>query len=452
MLRLERISRMTLAALALLANSCLAIDVDLTRFGPARYVPDIESPNVAREAFFGVPGDARLLVTLDASARPQGVRIGLNGKEVWSLDAAGKVGSFEVPVRLAETNALRVELTGLDGAPVTVRVKQRADVDLSLSGRIHFNVNTNDYAATREFYRHLGFVRGLGPFPETNILPVSHGVGILKPYRMYAEIVCLGEPGNSFDNLLIPTGRFIDMIEWKDPRTEAPAYPNINHPGIARLTLASSDLDADVRNMKAHGAPFLSEPVRRADGARFAIMRDPSGIFVELREEPGAQPVEYEGSHVTEVRQLTINVHDFERSRAFYRMLGFERGDALPETESAEVARAMGLDAPYRVRAELMRHRGDGSRIELVEWLAPRDGAPPYPRPIIHPGMQRINYAVDDLVGDIAKLKAQGVRFLSDIAACCEGDQSRMGFIAFYDPDGNFIQMMGAIEPGVKTP
>jgi catechol 2,3-dioxygenase-like lactoylglutathione lyase family enzyme len=152
-------------------------------------------------------------------------------------------------------------------------------------------------------------------------------------------------------------------------------------------------------------------------------------------------------SYVSAVRQLSVNVSDFERSREFYKMLGFTRGERLPGTESLEVAKAMGLEQPYEINAELIKHATDDSNIELTEWKSPRDLTPPHPHPVNHLGMQRINYATTDLEGDIAKLKAQGVKFLSPIAPCCSGDSSTFGFILFFDPDGNFFQLMGAIEP-----
>lgn len=433
----------------------VAAEVELTRFGPRQYVPDSVTPNVARDAFFGVPGPARLVVQRTGGADeplPE-VTIELNGRRVWSSRAASPASrEYTVPVTLVENNAIRVELTGEGGSPISVRVRQPAKTELTLLGRVHFNVNTNAYAWTREFYRRLGFVHAIGPFPETNTLVMSHSVGLRQPYRMHAELIYLGQDEIDPTRLTVPTGRFIDIIEWKEPRNEQPAYARVNNLGIVKVTLSTTNLDADMASLRAIGTSFLSAPATRADGARFVIARDPAGTFVELRQEPGVTPVLLNGSYVQEVHHLTINVSDFERSREFYRMLGFTRGEKLPETESVEVARAMGFDVPYRVRAELLTHEQDGSRIELVEWLEPRDLTPPHAPPINHPGIHRINYASRDLAGDVARLEAQGVRFLSRIAPCCEGDQSRMGIALFGDPDGSFLQLMGGIEPAARGP
>ena len=441
---------------AIYSDFGFAVDVDLTRFGPQEYSPDILTPNVHRDAFFGVPGEARLIVTTNSGAesvtKPVGAQISLNGVRVFSNASLEQNDDpIEVPVQLLETNSIRVELDGVEGTGIIVRVKQRAQVNLGLTGRVHFNINVANFKSSREFYRHLGFADAIGPFPETNTIAVARGVGVKKLYRMYAEILYLGRLGEEPLDLLKPTGRMIDMIEWKDPHNNSPAYPNLYNLGITRVTFTTTDLDADMDTMLASGTNFLSAPAKHADGSRFAVGRDPDGTFFELREPPGSVSQLVNDSHVTDIHHLTINVSDFERSREFYRMLGFTGGTDLPETGSMEVARAMGLDQPYRVRAEMMEHAGDGSRIELVEWQQPRDLTPPHPYPINHYGIQRINYATTDLANDIAKLKAQGVTFLSPVAPCCEGDASTFGFVLLFDPDGNFFQLMGAIVPEKKN-
>jgi catechol 2,3-dioxygenase-like lactoylglutathione lyase family enzyme len=321
-----------------------------------------------------------------------------------------------------------------------------------ITGRIHFNINTNDYARTREFYRVLGFAHSIGGFPETNTLIMAQSLGMSAPYRMHAELFYLGPPDIDPATLTEPTGRMIDLIQWKEPANTAPAYSAVNRLGFARAVLSTSDLDADMAALGAFGTQFLGPPATRADGSRFAIARDPAGTFVELREEPGARPVLTNGSHVTAVHSIALNVSNFARSRAFYRRLGFTKREKLPVTESIEVARAMGLEAPFRRRGELLRHERDGSAIELIEWLKPRDSAPPYPAPINHPGIHRINYASTDLAADVARLKALGVRFLSPIAPCCTGDASRMGIIIMEDPDGAFVELLGAITPPGSAP
>ena len=446
---------MSLLFFSAAAVNVAAIEVDLTRFGPELYSPDIVTPNVHRDAFFGVSGKASLIVLVDddieASDEESNATIQINDENVFSLSNSELVNSrAEIPIVLKENNSIRVELTGVEGPSIEVKVKQHASIDLSITGRVHFNLSVANFQTTREFYRKLGFVDALGPFPSTNTIEVSRGVGMNQLYDMYAEVIFHGKIGPEPMDLLVPTGRFVDMIEWKIPRNEAPAYAHLYHLGINRIVMTTTDLDADMASLKTLGTEFLSQPATRQDGSRFVIAKDPDGTFVELYEPNGSEPKRINGSYVSDIRNLTINVSDFERSRAFYRMLGFTSGSDLPVTEDVSVARAMGLNKPYTVQAELMRHQADDSKIELVEWQDPRDLTPPHPHPANHYGMQRINYATTDLEGDVAKLKAEGIQFLSPIAPCCSGDTSTMAFVLFFDPDGNFFQLLGAIEPSAK--
>ena len=107
----------------------------------------------------------------------------------------------------------------------------RGDHALNLTGRIHLNVNTNDYKASRAFYRALGFAQAIGPFPETNTLEMAHSMGMAEPYRMYAEIIYLGEDVIDPTRLHEPTGRMIDLIQWYEPQNTAPAYGAMNRLG-----------------------------------------------------------------------------------------------------------------------------------------------------------------------------------------------------------------------------
>ena len=316
---------------------------------------------------------------------------------------------------------------------------------LHITGRIHFNINVSDFERSRSFYRLLGFTDGVGGFSETNTLAVAQAVGFDAPYRLHAELAYLGHlPADPID-LTLPTGRFIDLVEWLEPRRPEPPYENLNHLGMTRFALATTNIDADVAYLSAHGVQFLSNPVERADGGRFVILKDPDGTFIELIELPGTRQPAMQGIHVTAVRHVNLNVRDFARAKAFYERLGFVEVSALPPTDRLEVAEAMGFDAPYKIRGAIMEHRADGAAIELVEWLEPRDDEPPYAPPINHLGIHRMNWASEDIAADTQVLEDEGVQFLSPIAPCCTGDTSTFGIVVFQDPDGIFNQLMGSL-------
>jgi catechol 2,3-dioxygenase-like lactoylglutathione lyase family enzyme len=98
-----------------------------------------------------------------------------------------------------------------------------------------------------------------------------------------------------------------------------------------------------------------------------------------------------------------------------------------------------------------MSHRIDGAKIKLNQWIKPASMGVPYPAPLTHLGLHRINWASTDVEADMALLKSHGIKFLSPIAPCCEGAASTFGFAIFEDPDGIYNQIMGTIKPSVLS-
>lgn len=152
---------------------------------------------------------------------------------------------------------------------------------MHVTGILHVNVNCSDYERSRAFYEALGF-RVLWEVPERGTPDVAAAVG-MAPYRVRGALMALGDAGH-------PT--LIDLLEWKEPRDAAAPYPHLYHLGIARIALTTSDLDADVAELKARGVELLSEPARLAGpGAgttRFVCFKDPDGTVLELVETTAA--------------------------------------------------------------------------------------------------------------------------------------------------------------------
>lgn len=144
---------------------------------------------------------------------------------------------------------------------------------------------------------------------------------------------------------------------------------------------------------------------------------------------------------VNGVLHVNINCSDFERSRLFYERLGFRVLMEVKPHGEGDVAAAVGLEPSYEVRGALMAH-ADGFVIDLLEWRTPRDSTPPYER-LNHLGLARLAFTTADLDGDVAKLKAAGVGFLSERPGAVPdpfGGTTR--FIAFRDPDGTVLELV----------
>jgi catechol 2,3-dioxygenase-like lactoylglutathione lyase family enzyme len=392
-------------------------------------------------SFFGVAGPARVIVTAQ-SGEPV-VTVRLNGVDVLDGQALRQTPSLEIPVELAEANTIAVSVRGGDGAAASVRVKQRADVTLNVISWVHFNTNVSDFDEARAFYGMLGFETMFG-FPDTNTLAMAHALGIQTPTAYDGS---RGEEAGGYllhGELVGPDGFWggvIDLIEFTIPRNEQPPYAGLNHLGMARAVMHTADISAAYAQLEASGVNFISPPATRSDGTRFAVFTDPDGTYYELVESEGADG-ELAEKPVIGVGRVNVNVSDFERSEAWYRMFGYVATARLPSTDSAEVAAAMGFDAPYEIDGAVLSHEVDGSEIELVQWLKPYDPEPAYPPPVSHLGIHRMALLTSDIEADVAALQAQGVEFISEITPCCSGPDSSGTIVLFYDPDGTVVELV----------
>lgn len=145
---------------------------------------------------------------------------------------------------------------------------------MNINGMAHLNINCSDLTRSRKFYEALGFkmiwqVDGPPAGPG-----VAEAVGF-DDYDIKGGLMALEG-----------TSVVIDLLEWTAPHDASPPYERLNHLGLARLALTTSDLDADVAELKAMSVEFVSEPASLAgpDGppVRFVCFKDPDGTIVEL--------------------------------------------------------------------------------------------------------------------------------------------------------------------------
>ncbi len=416
------------------------VTVDFTRY-LAHF--STESPDL-QGSFVGTPGEALLIVACDQDAS---LTIQLNGQEVLNPGSSTVCSKGqEIPVTLVADNTIAMVHGESTVGSASVRVKQKADIRLHVLSRVHFNTNVSDFAAAREFYGKFGFTT-LSGFPDTNTQAMARAIGIETPtsydgskgewaggYLLHGELIGLGFLSGA-----------IDLIEFTIPRSEEAPYAQINHLGMARAALQTTNLDADYQYLSGKGVRFLSAPTSRSDGTRFVIFTDPDGTYYELSEVPSNGDDVKDGvadTHLVGFGPLSVNVSDFERSRAWYQMFGFEVTQSLPAAESAEVAQAMGFDEPFNIEGATLTHEVDGSTMELVQWMSPYNPEGTYPIPVNHLGIHRTALATTDIAADVATLKAQGVEFVSPVTPCCSGPDASGSIVAFYDPDGTIVELV----------
>jgi catechol 2,3-dioxygenase-like lactoylglutathione lyase family enzyme len=137
---------------------------------------------------------------------------------------------------------------------------------------------------------------------------------------------------------------------------------------------------------------------------------------------------------------VNINCSDFDISLAFYRRLGFELVAMVPETNTPEVAAAVGMP-PYRVRGGILHLPGESTLIDLLQWVEPTDPSPPYDH-LYHLGLARIALRTTDLDADMAELTEMGVRFVAEPAVVEWEGQPTSRIVCFCDPDGTVLELV----------
>ena len=146
--------------------------------------------------------------------------------------------------------------------------------------------------------------------------------------------------------------------------------------------------------------------------------------------------------NITGLVHVNINCSNYERSKTFYEMLGFKEYWSVPETNTAEVANAVGMES-YRVKGSLMSLSDAENRtvIDLLECQAPRDESPPYSN-LYQPGLARIAFSTDNIDADYEILKKSGIEILSDPVKVQISKNSYSKFFCFKDPDGTFLELV----------
>jgi catechol 2,3-dioxygenase-like lactoylglutathione lyase family enzyme len=148
---------------------------------------------------------------------------------------------------------------------------------MNIKGLVHVNINCSDFDRSVKFYELLGFQK-VFEVPAKNSKEVAAAVG-MPPYTVKGALLMLLNSETPF---------MIDLLEWQEPSDNNPPYPHLYHLGIARIALATDDLDSDVTFLKSQGVEFLSDPATvKLEGqseTRFVCFKDPDGTVLELVE------------------------------------------------------------------------------------------------------------------------------------------------------------------------
>jgi lactoylglutathione lyase len=148
---------------------------------------------------------------------------------------------------------------------------------------------------------------------------------------------------------------------------------------------------------------------------------------------------------ISEIHHVAINVSDLERSVAFYRgALGFRK---VLEMTADKPGNARMLRLPekgFNLRS-IMMVQGSSTvgQIELIA-VQPRRENPTPPKRPDDLGMWLVSFEVkgEPLADVVARLRAMGVKFFSDIEELDLAGYAPMKAVIFEDPDGNLLELV----------
>ncbi len=404
----------------------LTHEANLTRFGPETFLLDQGETASYSATFRAIDGPGQL--TLSANGVDE-VRVRLNGED---LPGTGR-GESTVPLNLAPENTIEFSATGQSGGKLSVRVTQAAQADLGLLRQGYFGLNTSDMERQRAFYETLGFTGEIFPAgPETSTT-FARSLGFEDDYLIYVALTSLQNP---------PEPPFVDTVQFRgESYRDEPPYANLNHIGMAYATYSTTDLECDFAHLKGEGVEFLSAPATAPNGERFVFLKDQDGAYLKLVETTDG-PAPTPGPNLVRLVNTNMNVADLERSREFYRLLGFTESEPASQAGSGEFAQAHGFDHPIEFEGvDISLGDGtDGATLQLRQWIHPYDDSPSYPPPVNHLGIDRINFYVEDLTATIEAMTELGFEQLGP-----PGGSPEISIVFFFDPDGIKVQFAGPL-------
>jgi catechol 2,3-dioxygenase-like lactoylglutathione lyase family enzyme len=412
-----------------------ANEANLTRFGPETYEREKGKPITEVAEFKAIEGPAELVFQDQGLTDAQ---IKVNGLDVVVEQDFSGNGEVVIPLNLNEDNTIEVRVLGKPGGKLGVRVTQFTEADLNVKAQVYFGLNTSDFFVQLAFYDTLGFAGQIYPAGPEECKTFAQSLGFPDNYLIRVAL-------SSF-NYAPP---WIDTVGFReDSYRDDPPYANLNHIGMAYATYSTTDLDGDYAYLMSQGVEFVSAPTMAPNGERFVFLKDQDGTFLKLIEESGSQT---NGPDLKRLVNTNMNVADLERSREFYRLLGFTESEPGSQAGSGEFAAAHGFVGPIAFEGEDVSLPGslppfvgnDQATLQLRQWTTPFNSAPSYSPPVNHLGIDRISFYVPDLNAALDEMNRLGFEQLGPIGGGANiGD---VGIVFFYDPDRIKVELWGPV-------
>ncbi len=305
----------------------------------------------------------------------------------------------------------------------------------------HVGIGVRDTDTTYGFYRKLmGFTVKLSDMTSymEEMAPI---IGALVELRALMAANLRG-------------GAVIELIEHTSTRPLQPPEPvQWGDLGYLELGLKAFKLDQLYLDLKSKGVEFLT-PVRTMELStggreRYAYLRDPDGLLLQLVEEKGGNRPAVGGA-----RHVGIGVGDMDKARDFYRdVLGFtdvlhEFEGRMPELDDVTGGREMELavlgqkaegESPFSAVL-------DRAIVKLVHTPGYR-GKPVYKgRRWGDIGLMEMAFDVSDLAGTVNGLIARGAELYHPPTLVDMGSGTVGSFAYIKDPEGNVVEMVEVVK------
>jgi catechol 2,3-dioxygenase-like lactoylglutathione lyase family enzyme len=292
----------------------------------------------------------------------------------------------------------------------------------------HVNVNCSDLQQSRRFYTEgLGLEIGARTAPAETQTGAAFG---LARARWDASIL-LGPRG--YD------GGAIDLLEWQEPAPAGAPPARLVDTGFQRIGLRVPDLDAALARMGALGGRAWSAPFTHAlaDGGevRLVLVSDPDGTAIELIE-AGRSTVS-----PSAVSFVAITCADLDRSRAFYRSLGFREVARYPSDNHD--GSHLRIDGPVAMDEVMLAAPGGGDVLVMLAGFRTPRCVEAGPRDANTLGMWRVAFLVADLDAAVAELAVARVDTISAPVTMAMGPNlPSLRFVCFRGPDDEVLELI----------
>ncbi len=217
----------------------------------------------------------------------------------------------------------------------------------------------------------------------------------------------------------------LELVEWRKPATRGSSYDTLIHRGMSSVSIQVASLEETLARVRDRGGQIIG-PLSDGHGRADMLIRDPDGVFVELRERPGP----------TRIASVRIGVADVETSLDWYGLIGFTT------TQPPKVDELLVDGTVRRARFARVALPGAETEVVLTQWLDEPTEELPHDK-LWTQGMVRMAVSVDDLDEAIAVLNERGLTVPDKLEFALPGTKIGALTVLFLrDPDGFTVELV----------